>query len=245
MKSTYKLGAMALAAMLVLSVFAPTVMAATAAGNTAGNTAGNVSVTTGAAENVTGNSAELNGEVSGLNESDSANVSFTYWVEGDSANNTTVDAGTLDSNGTFSETLFELENDTTYVYVAHAEVNGTTVSGGEETFSTGTEADIFGQRVSAFVHDLLSDEDREGGIGQAVSEFVTSNNPGADKRPDHAGPPEDRGPKDKADKEPGPPDHAGGPDDANTSDEEEEDDDDDVEAEEEEEPGNGNGNGKK
>ena len=50
----------------------------------------------------------------------------------------------------------------------------------------------FGQLLSSFVKSLL-DEEREGGIGQTVSEYARENNPGADNRPDHAGPPEDRG----------------------------------------------------
>ncbi len=50
-----------------------------------------------------------------------------------------------------------------------------------------TEFDTFGLEVSAYVSDLLSDENRTGGIGPAVASFVTANNPG--NAPDHAGPP--------------------------------------------------------
>jgi len=50
-----------------------------------------------------------------------------------------------------------------------------------------TEFDTFGFEVSAYVSDLLSDENRTGGIGPAVASFVTANNPG--NAPDHAGPP--------------------------------------------------------
>jgi len=50
-----------------------------------------------------------------------------------------------------------------------------------------TEFDTFGLEVSAYVSDLLSDENRTGGIGPAVATFVTANNPG--NAPDHAGPP--------------------------------------------------------
>lgn len=49
----------------------------------------------------------------------------------------------------------------------------------------------FGQRVSWFVHSLM-DEKTDKPFGQLVSEFVTSNNPGAEHRPDHAGPNQDR-----------------------------------------------------
>jgi archaellum component FlaG (FlaF/FlaG flagellin family) len=66
------------------------------------------------------------------------------------------------------------------------------------------EFDSFGQRVSWFVHSLLGDEGGEGGIGDAVSEFVKSNNPSNDNSPEHAG-------NDKQNKSSGggPPDHAG------------------------------------
>ena len=50
-----------------------------------------------------------------------------------------------------------------------------------------TEFDTFGLEVSAYVNDLLGDENRTGGIGPAVASFVTANNPG--NAPDHAGPP--------------------------------------------------------
>ena len=46
------------------------------------------------------------------------------------------------------------------------------------------EAQPFGQLVREFIEDL---EDRDGGIGAAVSDFVTENNPG--NAPDHAGGP--------------------------------------------------------
>ena len=52
---------------------------------------------------------------------------------------------------------------------------------------TVTEFDTFGLEVSAYVNDLLSDENRTGGIGPAVATFVTANNPG--NAPDDAGPP--------------------------------------------------------
>ena len=47
----------------------------------------------------------------------------------------------------------------------------------------------FGQWVSAYVTQLMADGYHGPGFGQKVSEFTTGNNPGADKRPDHAGPP--------------------------------------------------------
>ena len=125
--------------------------------------------------------------------------------------------------------------------------------------TTGEEADEeqpFGLQVREFIESL---EDREGGIGAAVSDFVTENNPG--NAPDHAGGP--GGPDDADDEdadaenesdapgnapdhagpngddgERGPPDHAGpdGDDDADDEDAEEDDaDDEDAEEDDAEE----------
>lgn len=62
----------------------------------------------------------------------------------------------------------------------------------------------FGDPVSSFVHEVLSASDDDGPLGQLISEYVTSHNPGQadEKRPDHAGKPDDAGSR-------GPPDHAG------------------------------------
>lgn len=59
----------------------------------------------------------------------------------------------------------------------------------------------FGDEMAAYVHKMISVRDRAspGGevsgdsLGQLVSQYATEHNPGAEKRPDHAGPPEDRG----------------------------------------------------
>ena len=211
-----------------------------------------VSVTTDGESNVTNTSATLHGEVEGLGDDENATVYFTYWVEGDEENATDTANETVESDTKFKYDLTGLQNNTTYVYVAKADVNNTTYSGGEVTFTTGAENEsededdeAFGMAVSAFVHSLLEDRDgTERGIGQQVSAWVTANNPGADKRPDHAGPknkddkergpPEHAGGPDKTDKDRGPPEHAGGPD-ASTSDDDDEDEDEEEEEEEEEE----------
>ena len=77
----------------------------------------------------------------------------------------------------------------------------------------------FGQRVSGLVQQILQD-DGNTSVGQAVAEFVRSNNPG--NAPESAGPPEDRGngsnaergpPGDRgngSDAEQGPPEDRGG-----------------------------------
>ena len=159
-------------------------------------------VETLAASEISPDSATLNGELTGLGGADSATVYFEYWVEGDRENSTTTEAVTVEETGAFEANVSGLSYDETYVYAAHAESGDTDVSGTNTTFTTGLSEENrgdqpFGHWVSAFVHSLLDSDDlEERNLGQMVSEFVTENNPGADNRPDHAGPPEDgeRGP---------------------------------------------------
>ena len=84
------------------------------------------------------------------------------------------------------------------------------------SLATENETDAFGQQVSSFVANLLSGNTTDTGIGAAISEFVTANNPGADNRPDHAGPPENKTdtgeqgpPENETDTGQGPPDDKG------------------------------------
>ena len=76
------------------------------------------------------------------------------------------------------------------------------------TLTPDDPATNFGQEVSSFVADL-QDQNTSGPMGLHVAEFVTENNPAADKIPDHAGPPEHAGPGGDDDGEQGPPAHAG------------------------------------
>ncbi|WP_224448122.1 hypothetical protein [Haloprofundus salilacus] len=139
-------------------------------------------------------------------------------------------------------------------------VTATTDNDSVTTTATLTVADdepmSFGQRVSSFVQSILGDEDREGGIGQIVSEYVRGNNPGKadENRPDHAGPPEDKGPNadrgnqskagngsgNGADKGE---DHPGNANGKNASDESGDGDDVDTKDSDEKRGNNGNGNG--
>ncbi|WP_096396187.1 DNA primase [Halorubrum trapanicum] len=120
-----------------------------------------------------------------------------------------------------------------------------TVGGEDDESEAGTP---FGQLVQEFIESL---ENRDGGIGSAVSDFVTENNPG--NAPDHAGgpggpdeadddddaenetdapgnAPDHAGPDGEEDGERGPPAHAGpGGDDADDDDADDEDADDDAE----------------
>lgn len=239
METNTRLAALAGAVLLVMAAIAPFAVAAT----TAGNAAGNVAVETREASDVTNSSATLNSELTEVPEGGNATVYFTYWEEGDAENATETGSGTHGEPATFHYELTGLEENTTYVYAAHAEANGTEVTGDQVTFTTGGEderdenaTDAFGLEVSAFVHSLLEDrDDDDRGIGQRVSAFVTANNPGADHRPDHAGPPEDRGEGASDDKRQGPPEDKGPdaqddddrPDDADEDDSDAQDDDED------------------
>jgi len=126
-------------------------------------------------------------------------------VENASVNVTTVDENAsyagegdyeTDANGTVE--LPAAEEDVTIGVTAEYENESasTTVdlTTGEEDAEA--EGQPFGQLVREFIEDI---EDREGGIGAAVSDFVTENNPG--NAPEHAG-------------GPGGPDEADGDDDA-------------------------------
>lgn len=135
----------------------------------------------------------------------SATATVTYAITGDSATGATVNVSTADTNDTYvgvgeyttdgNGTISLPAPDTTVAIHLDASVNG--VEGSEKTFLQNETAaeetyQSFGARVSAFVQSVLGDSD--GGIGQVVADFVTSNNPG--NAPDHAGPPADgeRGP---------------------------------------------------
>jgi len=147
-----------------------------------------------------------------------------------------------DENGTVSLPAAE-ENVTVEVTTRYEnESVSTTVDLGAE----GGEADEdqpFGRLVQDFIDRL---QDREGGIGAAVSDFVTENSPG--NAPNHAGNASD-GPGNAPDhagqggngSEQGPPDHAGpNGDDAEEDDADESEDDD---GEDDGNAGNGPGNG--
>jgi hypothetical protein len=195
-------------------------------------------VETDDASDVTNESATLNGELDGLGGADDATVSFEYWVQDDRANSTNTTDVELDSPGTFSADISGLQNDTTYVYVAQAEADGSSVTGEQVTFETGaneTEDEFespdgpFGQQVVAFIDFLRnSDDSEERNMGRAIASWVVANNPG--NAPDHAGPPEDRGPDKDDERERGPPDDRG-PDRDDTDDEDEEETEDEEESE--------------
>ena len=208
------LGAVAMAALLVLTAFAAVPVAAAES---------TLSVDTLEPTNVTDSSAELRGNLTSLGDDDSADVWFEYWVDGDPANATETPNETVTETGVFVREVTGLENNTTYVVVAHA-TNGTaTVSGDEVQFTTteeedeATNEDAFGQQVVAELNRLMKGlgVNPEEPLGQQLSAWVVENNPGADHRSDKANPGGNGN---------GPPAHAGPPGDAEEDDEEPEDD---------------------
>ncbi|WP_435075120.1 hypothetical protein [Halorubrum sp. HHNYT27] len=85
-----------------------------------------------------------------------------------------------DENGTV--TLDAAENNVTVDVTAEYENETVSTTADLTTGGEDAEAQPFGQLVRDFIKQI---SDREGGIGAAVSEFVTENNPG--NAPDHAG----------------------------------------------------------
>jgi hypothetical protein len=197
------------AVMLVVSVLAPAVSAEAATAAAAGNTGLGVDVT-----------QEGDGVTVSVIKNDTGVEGANVTVEPVGENATYEDAGnyTTDDEGVVELSAPE-ENVTVAVTAAYEnETANTTVALVNETFVEENETDAFGQEVAAYIKALLSGN--ETAIGPMVSDFVTGNNPGADNRPDHAGPPEDR--DDYADDgdanetdgdEQGPPEDAGPPED--------------------------------
>jgi hypothetical protein len=115
------------------------------------------------------------------------NASVTVAATNDSSY---VGAGnyTTDENGTVALPEPE-ENVTVEVTAEKGNLSGTTTA--ELTAAELEENGSFGQLVSSFVHEMLNAGGDDGPIGQIISDFVTSNNPG--NAPDHAGGPDDPG----------------------------------------------------
>ncbi|KTG27154.1 hypothetical protein [Haloferax profundi] len=169
-----------------------------------------------------------------VDQDENASVVVTVTEDGDVVEgaNVTVtgnytDAGDYetDENGTV-HLADPLENVTIDVT---AEYDGQTAETTATLQGEVAEDDPFGVLVSTFVERLKSTAG-DGPMGQAVSDFVTENNPGKadEKRPEHAGPKDkDNGKNGQAaekggnDDKQGPPEHAGN-DDKKDDDEEEE-----------------------
>ncbi|OYR74167.1 DNA primase [Halorubrum ezzemoulense] len=121
----------------------------------------------------------------------------TVTDNGTAVENASVTVTTVDENATYAGAgEYETDEDGTVGLPAAEEnvtVEVTAAYGGESVSTTvdltvgdedEAEGQPFGQLVREFIEDI---EDREGGIGGAVSDFVTENNPG--NAPDHAGGP--------------------------------------------------------
>ncbi|PHQ46609.1 hypothetical protein DJ68_06400 [Halorubrum sp. C3] len=189
-----------------------------------GNETASTTVTLEAPDGLELDVSNTDGEpvVTVTNDDDPAeNASITVELADDADENASY-AGTgeyeTDANGTV--TLPAAEEDVTVEVTAEYENESVSTTADLTVGDEGDEADeqAFGQLVQEFIESL---EDRDGGIGSAVSDFVTENNPG--NAPDHAGGPggpDDGNASDENDSAPGnAPDHAGGPDGENDSDE--------------------------
>ncbi|QUO47967.1 DNA primase [Halorubrum ruber] len=144
------------------------------------------------------------------------NASVTVELADDAGENASY-AGTgdyeTDENGTVD--LPAAEEDVTVEITAEYENESVSTTADLTVGDEGDEADeqAFGQLVQEFIDGL---ENRDGGIGSAVSDFVTENNPG--NAPDHAGGPggpdeaDDDDDENESDAPGNAPDHAGGPD---------------------------------
>ena len=175
MTSKKRVLAVALAGVLLLSSFA-------AAGMVSGATA-NDSLTVEV--QATGN----DGATVTVTQNDSAVANASVTVEASNGTYASTGNYTTDEDGTVS--LPEPEQDVT-VEVTAAKGNAT----GSATTMLRADEDTpktFGQMISTFVQDMLNAGQDGGPIGQVISEFVTSNNPGADKKSDNAGKPADAG----------------------------------------------------
>lgn len=225
------LSAVIVAAMVVVTAFASAPVAAAEH---------ELAVETDAASEVTDTAATLNGNLTALGDADNATVWFEYWREGDSANATLTPTENLSAPASFDHEAVGLDNETTYVFVAYAQTDDALVNGSEVTFTTGEQADDgpswsdgpFGRLVATKVKALL-DGSPDGPFGQLIADFVTANNPGAEKRSDNAnpggngdGPPDHAGP---GDKDNGPPDHTKGNPDADDAESTDDEDDKDEE----------------
>lgn len=89
------------------------------------------SVTTGSPTGVTASSATLTGTLSDLGGAANATVWFTYWPDGNPANQSTTGGTTLDSPGTVTTAVSGLQANETYVFEANVEAADGDTAGGE------------------------------------------------------------------------------------------------------------------
>jgi len=121
----------------------------TVSGNdTTFTTAQSPEVATNAATDVTSDSATLNGNLTGLGNASSVNVSFQYATDAFYIGNGTYDNSTapqpMSAAGPFTASVSGLSGNTTYHFNAVASFGNTTVSGNDTTFTTDTSVDLQG-----------------------------------------------------------------------------------------------------
>ncbi|WP_158058745.1 hypothetical protein [Halorussus halophilus] len=217
MNSKRTLTAVALAGLLLVSALAS---AGSVAGSTAANATANDSLSV-SVENVGNDGATVM-----VTANDSAVANASVSVEATDNNSTYAGAGDYETGPDGTVSLPEPEQNVTVSVTAESGNLSETTTATLTTAEESDEPKSFGQMVSSFVHQMLNAGDTDGPLGQAISEFVTSNNPGSEHKPDHAGKPDDAGKKDT-----GKPAHAGGPDNST------------AEGDDDQSPGNsGNGN---
>ena len=215
MSSKQRFAAIALSALLVLSMVGPAIAVAQTEDETDASDDGEltVDVTNGGNDTVVIVVEDENGSVDGatvtvsaVDETDEENeTDDENETDEETIDNETTDNETDENEMTDNETDDGYEGTGTYTTGADGTVeipapdegvrlqisaeagNRTTTS--EVTANDGVGVP-FGQRVSLLVQQLLQ-QDGNVSVGQAVSDFVRANNP--DNAPEDAGPPEDAG----------------------------------------------------
>ena len=218
MSSKRGIVAVALAALMMLSVVGPALAAAQTQEDDTTDDGGDltVDVREGGNDTVLVVVEDENGSVEGATVTVSAEE--TEDADDETDDNETSDDD-VEDNGTSDDSETEYEGAGTYTTDANGTVelpapdDGVQLNIGVEDGNRTTSANVtldegatvpFGQRVSGLVQQILQD-DGNTSVGQAVAEFVRGNNPG--NAPESAGPPEDRG--NGSDAEQGPPEDRG------------------------------------
>ncbi|UPV75432.1 hypothetical protein M0R89_05025 [Halorussus limi] len=139
-----------------------------------------------------------------VDQTDGATVTVSH--NGSAVENAAVTVGVTDENATYDgagnyttdangtvDLPAPSENVTVEITAEKGNATGTATA--TLTVSESEKSGSFGDLVSSFVHEMMNAGDDGGPIGQVISDFVTENNPGNadEKRPDHAGKPDDAG----------------------------------------------------
>ena len=231
MRSKRRIAAVALAALMVLSVVGPALAVAQEDTETETTDDGGdltFDVREGGNDTVLVVVEDENGSVEGATvtvtaeetEDDAGNETEDNETEDDDLeDDETEDEETVDDNETDSDNETTYEGTGTYTTDANGTVelpapddgvrlnveveDGNRTTSADVTLNDGTTVP-FGQRVSGLIQQILQD-DGNASVGETIAEFIRGNNPG--NAPESAGPPEDRG--NGSDAERGPPEDRG------------------------------------